>query len=183
MIKVCKIQKDLNICLIFQNRPLTNSRDFVFRDYQFQILNLCLLELPLFQTKEQFMLFQNFQDSPDQSHMLLYYSSEDEDVVQVYTFYYEVMEDVVHHSLKDSQTVSHSEKHYHEFKKSIVSPEGCFLLVSRFNTYIVEIPANICENNWNRASRRILRHNYTLEYITTYLLGKLSENRIRLLEE
>ena len=128
MIKVCKIQKDLNICLIFQNRPLTNSRDFVFRDYQFQILNLCLLELPLFWAKEQFILFQDFQDSPEQSHILLYYSSEDENIVQVYTFYYEVIEDIVYHSLKGSWTVSHSEKHYHEFKKSIVSLKGCFLL-------------------------------------------------------
>ena len=129
------------------------------------------------------MLFQNFQDSPDQSHILLYYSSEDENIVQVYTFYYEVIEDIVYHSLKGSWTVSHSEKHYHEFKKSIVSLKGCFSLVSRFNTYIVEILANICENNWNRASRRILRYNYTLEYITTYLLGEFSKNRIRLLEE
>jgi len=44
---------------------------------------------------------------------------EDQDVVQVdhhNTFYYEVLEDVVHHGLKGGWTVSHSKEHYQEFE-------------------------------------------------------------------
>jgi len=39
-----------------------------------------------------------------------------------------------------------------------------------------------CKGDQNRASRRFLSYNYTLEYITTYLPGDFSENRIRLLK-
>jgi len=51
--------------------------------------------------------------------MLFFYLGEDQDVVQIDhydTFYYEVPEDVVHHSLEGGQTVSHSKEHYQGFE-------------------------------------------------------------------
>jgi len=47
--------------------------------------------------------------------MLLFCSSKDQDVVQIdhhNTFHYEATEDVIHHSLEGSQTVSHPKEHY-----------------------------------------------------------------------
>ena len=46
--------------------------------------------------------------------MFLLHPSEDQDVVQIdyhNTFYYEVSEDVVYHSLEGGQTVGHSKEH------------------------------------------------------------------------
>ena len=51
--------------------------------------------------------------------MLFLCLGEDQDVVQIdhhNTFHYEVPEDVIHHGLEGSRTVSHSKEHYQGFE-------------------------------------------------------------------
>ena len=72
--------------------------------------------------------------------------SEDQDVVQINhhnTLYYEVPEDVVHHSLEGGQTVSHFKEHYQGFKQTSIGLEGYLSLVFGLNVDIVETPADI----------------------------------------
>jgi len=93
--------------------------DFVLQDDQIQVLNLLLVELALLQAEKEFVLLQDLQYPSDRLHVLFFYLGEDQDVVQIDhhdTFYYEVPEDVVHHSLEGGQTVSHSKEHYQEFE-------------------------------------------------------------------
>ena len=66
---------------------------------------------------------------------------EDQDVVQIDhhdTFHYEVPEDVVHHGLEGSRTVSHFKEHYQGFKQTSIGSEGCLPLVSGLNANVVE---------------------------------------------
>jgi len=51
--------------------------------------------------------------------MLLFCPSKDQDIVQIdhhNAFRYEVTEDIVHHGLEGSWTVSHSEEHHQGFE-------------------------------------------------------------------
>ena len=78
--------------------------------------------------------------------MLLFRPGKDQDVVQVDhhdTFRYEVLEDVVHHSLEDGQTVSYAKEHYQGFKQALIGLEGRFPLISGLNVDIVETPTNV----------------------------------------
>lgn len=55
--------------------------------------------------KVQLVFDQNFQYFPNSSHVFFYHLSEDEYVIEVdhhYTFYDEVLEDVVHFYLEDN---------------------------------------------------------------------------------
>jgi len=78
--------------------------------------------------------------------MLFLCLGEDQDVVQIdhhNTFRYEVLEDVIHHGLEGSWTVSHSKEHYQGFKQASIGLEGCFPLVSRLNVNVVETPTDV----------------------------------------
>jgi len=82
--------------------------------------------------------------------MLLFYLHKDQDVVQVHydnPFRYDSSEDIVHHSLKGSGAVGHSEEHYEGFEEASVGAKGHFPLISRLDAYIIETPADIqfCE--------------------------------------
>jgi len=82
--------------------------------------------------------------------VLLFCPHKDQDVVQVHynnPFCYDSPEDVIHHSLKGSRAVGHSEEHYEGFKEVLVGAEGCLSLISRLDAYIIETPADIqfCE--------------------------------------
>ena len=82
--------------------------------------------------------------------MLLFRPCKDQDIVQVHydnPFCYDGSEDVIHHSLEDSRAISHSEEHYEGFKEALVGVEGCLPLISGFDAYIIETPADIqfCE--------------------------------------
>ena len=78
--------------------------------------------------------------------MLFLRLGEDQDVVQVdhhNTFRYEVLEDIIHHSLEGGQTVSHSKEHYQEFEQASIGLEGHLPLISGLNANIVETPTDI----------------------------------------
>jgi len=71
---------------------------------------------------------------------------EDQDVVQIdhhNTFCYEVLEDVIHHGLEGSWTVSHSKEHYQGFKQASIGLEGYLPLVSGLNVNVVETPTDV----------------------------------------
>ena len=76
---------------------------------------------------------------------------EDEDVVQVhhhhYSFRYEFLEDVIHHSLESGRAVSEAEEHHQQFKESAVGVEGGLPFIPLFHTDIIETPSDIqlCE--------------------------------------
>jgi len=73
--------------------------------------------------------------------MLLFYLCKDQNVVQVHyynPFGYEGSEDIVHHSLEGSRTISHSKEHHKRFKEAMIGTEGHFLFISRLNAYIIE---------------------------------------------
>jgi len=78
--------------------------------------------------------------------VLLFCPSEDQNVIQVDhhdTFCYEVLEDVVHHSLEGGWAVSHAKEHYQRFEQASIGLEGCLPLVSGLDADIVEIPTDI----------------------------------------
>jgi len=78
--------------------------------------------------------------------MLLFHSSKDQDVIQIDhhdAFHYEVLEDVIHHSLEGGQTVGHSEEHHQGFEQASIGLEGHLPLVSRFDVDVVETPVDI----------------------------------------
>jgi len=64
--------------------------------------------------------------------ILLQSLGKDQDIVQIYyhnIFHYQVLEDVIYYSLKDSKTVSYTKEHYQKFKKFTVYMEGYLLLI------------------------------------------------------
>jgi len=78
--------------------------------------------------------------------MLLFRLRKDQDIVQVHydnPFHYDGSEDVIHHSLEGSGAVGHSEEHYEGFKEALVGAKGCFPLISRLDTYIIETLVDI----------------------------------------
>jgi len=82
--------------------------------------------------------------------MFLFCPCKDQNVIQVYyynPFSYEGSEDVVHHSLEGSGTISHSKEHHKRFKEAMIGIEDCFPFIFRLDVYIVETPADIkfCE--------------------------------------
>ena len=90
------------------------------------------------------MFHQYFQDLLDCLFMFLFYLCKDQNVVQVHyynSFGYEGSEDVIHHSLKGSRTISHSKEHHKRFEETMIDVEGHFLFISRLDTYIIETPA------------------------------------------
>jgi len=96
------------------------------------------------------MFHQYFQDPLDHLFMLLFRLRKDQNVVQVHydnPFHYDGSEDVVHHSLKGSGAVGHSEKHYEGFEEAMVGVEGHLPFISRIDAYIIETPADVqfCE--------------------------------------
>jgi len=96
------------------------------------------------------MFHQYFQDPSDHPFMLLFCLRKDQNVVQVHydnLFRYDGSEDVVHHSLKGSGAVGHSEKHYEGFKEAMVGVEDRLPFISRIDAYIIETPADVqfCE--------------------------------------
>ena len=82
--------------------------------------------------------------------MLLLCLCKDQDVVQVYyydLFSYDGLEDVVHHGLESSRTISHSEEHYKRFKQTTVGVKSRLPFISRLDAYIIEAPTDVefCE--------------------------------------
>jgi len=82
--------------------------------------------------------------------MFLLRLHKDQDVVQVYyydPFSYDGSEDVVHHSLESSGTVSHSEEHYEWFEQATVGTESRLPFISGLDAYIIEAPTDVkfCE--------------------------------------
>jgi len=78
--------------------------------------------------------------------MFLFRPGKNQDVIQVDhhdTFHYEVLEDVVHHSLEGDQAVSHAEEHYQGFEQALIGLESCLPLISGLNADVVETPPNI----------------------------------------
>ena len=78
--------------------------------------------------------------------MLFLHLGEDQNVVQIdhhNTFRYEVLEDVIHHGLEGSWTVSHSKEHYQGFKQASIGLEGRLPLVSGLNVNVVETPTDV----------------------------------------
>jgi len=78
--------------------------------------------------------------------MLFLHLGKDQDVIQIdyhNAFYYEVLEDVIHHDLESGQTVSHPEKYYQGFKQVLIGLEGCLSLISRLNMNIIETPMDV----------------------------------------
>ena len=62
----CPLTESLNVHLVLQSRPFSDScdfdwihGDFVLRDNQTQVLNPLLVELTLLWAKEKFVLFQD----------------------------------------------------------------------------------------------------------------------------
>ena len=107
---------------------------------------MLLLELTLLQIETELVFYQNFQHSSDSLGILFNSPGEDENIIQVYYYYFfsdEVPEDVIHYCLEDSQTVSHSKEHHQRFKQAIVGIESGLPLVSRLDAYIVETPADV----------------------------------------
>jgi len=49
--------------------------------------------------------------------------------------------------LESGGTVGHSEEHHERLEKTAVGAEGCFLFISRLDTYVIETPSDIkfCE--------------------------------------
>ena len=54
-----------------------------------------------------------------------------------------VAEGVVHESLKGSGGVGEPEEHHGGFEESFVGDEGCFPLVTVFDSYVVIPPSNV----------------------------------------
>jgi len=82
--------------------------------------------------------------------MFLLRLCKNQDVVQVYyydPFSYDGSEDVVHHSLESSRTISHSEEHYERFEQATVGMESHLPFISRLDVYIIEAPMDVefCE--------------------------------------
>jgi len=82
--------------------------------------------------------------------MFLFHLRKDQNVIQVHhydPFGYESSEDVVYHSLENSETVGHSEEHHERLEETVVGVEGCFLFISGLDTYVIETPSDIksCE--------------------------------------
>jgi len=82
--------------------------------------------------------------------MLLLHLHKDQDVVQVYyynPFSYDGSEDVIHHSLESSGTISHSEEHYEQFEQAMVGAESRLLFISGLDAYIIKAPTDVefCE--------------------------------------
>jgi len=57
------------------------------------------------------------------------------------------LEDVVHHGLESSRTISHSEEHYKRFKQTTVGVKSRLPFISRLDAYIIEAPTDVefCE--------------------------------------
>jgi len=82
--------------------------------------------------------------------MFLFHPRKDQNVVQVHyynPFGYEGSEDVIHHSLEGSRTISHSEEHHKKFEEATIGIKGCLPFISRLNAYIIETPVDVkfCE--------------------------------------
>jgi len=78
--------------------------------------------------------------------MLLLCLCKDQNVVQVYyydPFSYDSSEDVVHHGLESSGTISHSKEHYKRFKQTMVGAESHLPFISGLDVYIIEAPMNV----------------------------------------
>ena len=72
--------------------------------------------------------------------------SKDKNVIQIdyyNLFYYEVLKNVIHHSLECNRTINHSKEYYQKFKKTMVSVKDSLLLISRLYVDIVETLAYI----------------------------------------
>ena len=70
----------------------------------------------------------------------------DEEVIHIDnepSFGNHVVEGVVHESLEGSGGVSEAEEHYGGFKESFVGDEGCFPLMTVFDSYIVVPPPDV----------------------------------------
>jgi len=57
------------------------------------------------------------------------------------------LEDLIHHGLKGSRTVGHSEEHHKGFEETAIGAEGHFPFISGIDAYIIEAPADVkfCE--------------------------------------
>lgn len=78
--------------------------------------------------------------------MFFYSSGENQYVVQVYhhySLYYQIMEYIIYHCLKDGRAVGHIEKHYQRLKKALIHLESGLPLISRLDIHIVKAPGDI----------------------------------------
>ena len=72
--------------------------------------------------------------------------SEDQDIIQIYyhnALSYEILENVIHHGLEDSQTIGYAKEYYQRLEKTVASAKDSLPFISGLNTDIVETPANI----------------------------------------
>ncbi|KAG5348964.1 hypothetical protein C0989_006843, partial [Termitomyces sp. Mn162] len=60
-----------------------------------------------------------------------------------YALCYEVLEDVVHHSLEGGGAVGESKEHNEQLKQSLVGLEGSLPLISFLNAHIVVTPLDV----------------------------------------
>ena len=78
--------------------------------------------------------------------LLFQYLDKDQNIVQVHyhdIFYYEVLKNVIHHSLESSSAVCHNKEYYQEFKKTAVYIEDSLPLITRLDANIVEASAHV----------------------------------------
>ena len=92
------------------------------------------------------MLSESVQDLSDYLPVFVQVLGENKDVVQIYTnhpFTNQILEDVIHHGLEGSWTVSKAEHHHQWLKQSPVGPKGCLPLISFLDPDIVVPPSDI----------------------------------------
>src|SRR6266487_589354 len=71
---------------------------------------------------------------------------EDENIVEINaddTFHDQVLEDLIHHGLEGSGTVSQTKEHDQRFKKTMIGVKGCLPLISFLYPHIIIPPPNI----------------------------------------
>jgi len=71
---------------------------------------------------------------------------ENQNIVQIHKhdlFSYEIIKDVIYHSLEYNRTISYTEEHYQELKKSMISMKSSLPLISELNVNIFKATVNI----------------------------------------
>ena len=73
--------------------------------------------------------------------VFIQYLGKDQNIVQIYhdIFHYEVLKNIVYHSLEGGRIVSHIKEYYSRFKKATDYVESYFSLVTRLDVDIVKV--------------------------------------------
>lgn len=81
------------------------------------------------------------QNSADHFVVLFLCPGKDQNIIQIYyhdTFCYEVLKNVIHHSLEGDWAIGHTKEHYQKFEKTMVYIDGSIPLFTGLDTDIVE---------------------------------------------